>query len=198
MNPPIYILSDEPLMEEPAQVTPEETALLVLTYLQREWPRSAAAYREEASALLSRLPQPEGDVKPLDAVLSEYVQLEAAARKRARFEGSFGESIAARSVLSKIGRLLDDYLSFRQQQRRTTVEALAEAEGVHEAPCPPNPAEGAGAAESGGVSTAARKRKGRMPNRHRAGASLGPRRPASHHRLSSTSECVGYAPLQYP
>eukprot|EP00966_Prymnesium_polylepis_P203805 4721690-Prymnesium_polylepis.1 len=103
-------------MSEPS-VAPEETALLVLRYLERDWPTTADAYRREAAALLRGAPEPEGEVKPLDEILDEYVQLEAATRKRSEFERALGDTVAVRSVLQKIGRLLDDYLALRERSR---------------------------------------------------------------------------------
>ncbi|KAL1500474.1 hypothetical protein AB1Y20_013131 [Prymnesium parvum] len=143
-----------------APVTREEAALLVLGYLEREWPATAAAYRAEAAGLLASLPPADGSVKPLQDVLNEYVQLESAARKRAEFECSFGESVAVRSFLSKLGKLLDDYVGLREGQHGPTPGAQELAAAA---------TRGVRGEASACVSTTRRERKSSKPSRRAIG-----------------------------
>ena len=164
---------------EDERVAQEETALLVLRYLERDYPTTAAAYRREAAGLLRDVPQPEGEVKRLDEILDEYVALEAAARKRTNYERTFGDNIAARSLLSKIGRLLDDYLAARHGGGNaaagfTAAEASAGATLPKGRAAPPAPMAMAAvippAMSELGPLPASRQRKSRKPNRRPAGA----------------------------
>ena len=101
-------------------VAPAEVALLVDQYLLRGFPRASAAFQLEAAALLQDVQPPGGDVKCLEEILSDYVALESKARARAKFEGTFGEDIAVRTCLAKLGQVLDDFMALRRRSETTT------------------------------------------------------------------------------
>ena len=81
------------------ELAPQETALLVLRYLQEHnFEQAARAFTAEADTLL-RLVQPptaQQRVKGLHAVLNEYVVLHARASRRAAFERTFGDDADVR------------------------------------------------------------------------------------------------------
>lgn len=120
-------------MADAPVVAPSEVALLVHHYLQREFPRSGAAFQAEAAALLADVQPPDGDVKRLEQILGEYVSLESDARKRTDFELTFGEGVAVRSIVARIGRLLDDYQAIC---RRPSAIANSQPPQHHTCPAP--------------------------------------------------------------
>ena len=79
-------------------VAPQETALLVLRYLQENaFLAAATAFAQEAASLLRLIaaPKPHQQVKGLHAVLNEYVALDARARSEGRARAAADRAAAA-------------------------------------------------------------------------------------------------------
>ena len=101
-------------------VTPQETAYLVLRYLQdNHFGASARQFAAEADGLLRLITPPPAhqQVKGLHALLCEYVALHARARQREAFERGFGDDANVRGCLSKLSAVMDDYMALRGRTR---------------------------------------------------------------------------------
>ena len=143
------------------EVSPQETASLVLRYLQTSFPASSRQFQLEAEGLL-RLVQPpsaQQQVKGLHAILNEYVELEARARQRAAFERAFGDDAPVRGLLSKLGTVLDDYMAAAHARASAASAGLGGGGGGTSGAARPMAA--AAAAER----PAGRKRKSAQPRR---------------------------------
>jgi len=163
-------------------VTPEECALLVLHYLRADFPGAAAAFAREAAPLLSRLDEPAGPVKPLRAILSDFLALSEAKQRRAAFERSYGDNDpVVRRTLSRLANLLEDY---EGATSRAAPAAAAAASSGAGAASGSGAASGAGGAPSGAGGPGAsphRRRKASQP-RHRDAASSAASSAGTHSR----------------
>ena len=148
------------------ELTPQETALIVMRYLQdNRFEQSSRAFAAEADSLL-RLVQPPSAaqrVKGLHAVLNEYVALHARASRRATFERTFGDDGDVRGCLSRLTAVMDDYLALRNQQGQPPASRPAATCASAAASGAPALAVAASAAPS--ARPAGRKRKNARPQR---------------------------------
>ena len=173
------------------EVAPEETALLVLQFLQRGFPESATTFAREAAPLLRRVAEPSAPTKTLAQILSEYLALSADARRRSLFEHGFGDVPLARQCLTSLVRVLEDYERATSNSRGKA--SCSTSSGTSGRP---------GAAGAVGASAAvelhgARRRKSSQPRRigggdsalarslfgaraHGGGSALGAQRIAAH------------------
>ena len=155
------------------ELAPQETAMLVLRYLQENnFEQASRAFAVEADSLLKLVQPPQANqkVKGLHAVLNEYVVLDARARRRAAFERSFGDDADVRGCLSKLTEVMDDYLAAKslppkpqQQQSAAASSSLAVAGGSSAAAGSSSNDAAAAGDEPGSASK--RKRKSAQPQR---------------------------------
>ena len=147
------------------ELAPQDTALLVLRYLQEnQFEQASRAFAAEADPLLRLVQPPTANqrVKGLHAVLNEYVALHARASRRSAFERAFGDDNEVRGCLSKLTAVMDDYLAARAAQPSLSRAAPSgAAAGQAAAPAPvalTAPANAAGP-------SVGRKRKSARPQR---------------------------------
>ena len=113
------------------QVHFHELALLVRNFLSKHvhrFPNTFAAYEKEASAILGDV-QSAGQVKPLELIMNEYLDLAHAKQVRRAFVNSNASAILdpqVHATLNGIANLLEDYRNIREapSKRLLFVEKL--------------------------------------------------------------------------
>ena len=168
-------------------VTPQETAYLVLRYLQdNQFISAATQFAAEAEGLLRHIVPPAANqkVKGLHTLLCEYVALDARARQREAFERAFGDDGDVRSCLSRLGCVMDDYMALRNSRNSassvsSTWPASVAPAAAALAPRRPEERPGTSAPERSG----SRKRKSVPRRRLQNGSSSGVDGPLNSRQL---------------